>query len=123
MTPPPQRVRVTRTRRTTGSTRPRTVREEIAGDSRLGTTYVSSLIRTQFQLTLAVLGLGLFTLGALPIIFALVPATRSMTVLGLPVAWLVLGVLVYPVVVATARWYTRSAERIEAQFTDLVSRR
>jgi len=103
--------------------RPRTVREEIAGQSRLGTTYVSSLMRAQLHLTLGVLIFGLLTLGALPLLFALVPATRSMAVLGLPLAWFVLGLLVYPVVVLTARWYTRSSERIEAEFSDLVGRR
>lgn len=123
MSTPPPRVRVTRTRRSVRTERPRTVREEIAGQSRLGTTYVSSLMRAQLHLTLGVLIFGLLTLGALPLLFALVPATRSMAVLGLPLAWFVLGLLVYPVVVLTARWYTRSSERIEAEFSDLVGRR
>lgn len=123
MTPPPERVRVTRTPRTTGGERHRTVRDEIAGESRLGATYVSSLMRAQLQLTLGVLAFGLMTLGALPLIFALVPAVRSLEVLGIPIAWTLLGVLVYPVVVLTARWYTRAGERLEAEFNELVSRR
>lgn len=123
MTPPPERVRVTRTRRTADSEQPRTVRDEIAGESRLGATYVSSLVRAQLQLTLGVLALGLMTLGALPLIFALVPDMRSLSVLGIPVAWPLLGVVVYPAVVLIARWYTRSGERLEAEFNELVSRR
>lgn len=123
MTTPPERVRVTRTRRTADADRPRTVREEIAGESRLGATYVSSLIRAQLLLALAVLGMGGLTLGALPLLFALVPPARSLSVLGLPVAWIILGPLVYPVVVVTASWYTRAGERLEAEFSDLVSRR
>ena len=31
--------------------------------------------------------------------------------------------LIVPVVVLVARWYTRSGERLEAEFEDLVSRR
>ncbi|NYF98733.1 hypothetical protein [Janibacter cremeus] len=123
MSPPPERVRVTRTRRNTQSEHPRTVREEIAGESRLGATYVSSLMRAQLQLTLGVLAAGLLTLGALPLIYALVPPVRSLSALGLPIAWAVLGVVVYPVIVLVARWYTRSAERLEAEFNDLVRRR
>lgn len=123
MTPPPERVRVTRTRRNAGSDQPRTVREEIAGESDLGATYVSSLMRAQLQLTLGVLAAGLMTLGALPLVFALVPPARSLSVLGVPVAWPVLGVVVYPAVVLVARWYTRAGERLEAEFDELVSRR
>lgn len=123
MSRPPERVRVTRTRRNVQSEYPRTVREEITGDSRLGATYVSSLIRAQLQLTLGVIAAGLMTLGALPLIFALVPPVRSLSVLGVPLAWPVLGVVVYPVIVLVARWYTRAGERLEAEFNDLVSRR
>lgn len=123
MTPPPPRVRVTRTPRQAHGESPRTVREEIAGTSGLGTTYVSSLMRAQLQLTLGVLALGTLTLGALPLFFALVPTARAVAVLGLPVLWIVLGLLVYPSVVLVARWYTRTSERIEADFTDVVSHR
>lgn len=116
-------MRVTRTPRQSRHEGPRTVREEIAGTSGLGTTYVSSLMRAQLQLTLGVLAVGVMTIGALPLIFALVPAARGVTVLGLPVLWIILGLLVYPAVVITARWYTRAAERIEADFTDVVGDR
>ena len=58
MTQPPRRVRVTRTQRHAPSDHPRTVREEIAGQSRLGTTYVSSLMRAQLHLTLGILAFG-----------------------------------------------------------------
>lgn len=123
MTSPPQRVRVTRTRRPSRTTRRRTVREEIVDESRLGSTYVNSLRRAQLQLSLGTLALGVATLGALPVIFALAPAARRVSVLGLPVAWLLLGVLVYPGIVLVARWYVRATERLEAEFSDLVSRR
>lgn len=123
MTTPPQRVRVTRTRRPSRTPRRRTVREEIVDESRLGSTYVNSLRRAQLQLSLGTLALGVATLGALPMIFALAPAARRVSVLGLPVAWLLLGVLVYPGVVVVARWYVRATERLEAEFSDLVSRR
>ncbi|WP_346007723.1 hypothetical protein [Janibacter terrae] len=123
MSTPPHRVRVTRTRHRTRQVRPPTVRQEIADQSRLGTTYVRSLMRAQLQLSLSVLAVGLVTLGALPLLFALAPALRRLELLGVPLPWLVLGLLVYPGVVLTARWYTRASERIEADFSDLVGRR
>ena len=123
MSTPPARVRVTRTRAPDAAVPPRTVREEIAGQSGLGTTYVSSLVRAQRHLAATVLGAAALTLGALPLLFALLPGTRGLAVGGLPVVWLVLGVLVYPAVVLLARWYTRASERIEADFRDLVGRR
>lgn len=123
MSTPPQRVRVTRTRRRTRQVRPPTVRQEIADQSRLGTTYVHSLVRAQLQLSLSTLAFGLVTLGALPLLFAIAPPLRRSEVLGAPLPWLVLGLLVYPCVVLTARWYTRASERIEADFSELVGRR
>lgn len=119
----PPRVRVTRTRATTRSSRPRTVRDEIAGHSGLGTTYVTSLVRAQLRLSLMTLALGALTLGALPLLFALVPQARALTLVGLPVPWVLLGVLVYPGVVLTAGWYARASERIEDEFSDLVDHR
>lgn len=123
MSTPPQRVRVTRSRRPVRSVRRRTVREEIAEESRLGSTYVNSLRRAQLHLSLGTIAVGLVTLGALPLLFALLPALRGTVVMGLPFAWVVLGLLVYPVVVLTARWYVRATERLEADFSELVSRR
>lgn len=123
MTTPPPRVRVTRTPRQARHVGPATVREEIVGTSGLGTTYVSSLRRAQLQLSLGVLALGVLTLGALPLIFALVPASRGISLFGLPVLWIILGLLVYPAVVITARWYTRASERLESHFTDVVGDR
>ncbi|GAA8850459.1 hypothetical protein DUHN55_33940 [Helicobacter pylori] len=123
MSTPPQRVRVTRSRRPVRSARRRTVREEIVDESRLGSTYVNSLRRAQLHLSLGTIAVGLVTLGALPLLFAVVPALRGTGVMGLPFAWVVLGLLVYPAVVLTARWYVRATERLEADFSELVSRR
>lgn len=122
MTQPPQRVRVTRTRSADGPRRP-SLRTEVRRQSSLGATYLDALMRVQLLLSLRVLVIGGTALGSLPLLFLLVPATRRLTVGGIPFAWLVLGVAVYPAAVITARYYTRSAERIEAQFADVVGPR
>ena len=77
-------------------------------------------MRAQLRLSLAVLGLTIGGLAALPVVLTLVPATRTLTVLWVPFPWLALGVLVYPCAWFLARWYTRQAERIEADFAEVV---
>ena len=57
----------------------------------------------------------------LPILF-LLPAVQDLRVLGVPLAWWVLGAAVYPVVYLLARLHRREAERIERDFTDLLGR-
>lgn len=119
----PQRVRVTRTRTATTRARRPSLRTEITSQSPLGAAYLSSLMRAQLRLSLTVVATLTVVLGALPLLFAIVPATRRLEVLGLPLPWVLLGLLVYPAAVILARQYTRAAERIEAQFSDVVGDR
>lgn len=59
--------------------------------------------------------IGLFALLlGLPILFALLPVLDELRVLDIPVSWLVLAVLPFPVMVFLARWQLRRAERVEA---------
>lgn len=121
---PAKRVRVTSPRRGTarrGPTRP--VTTEINEQTGLGEVYMAALLRAQLRLSVSVLvavGVGL---GILPVLFLVVPATRELHVWLLPLPWLILGVLVYPVVAFVARYYVQHAEAIERDFADLVDRR
>jgi hypothetical protein len=83
---------------------------------------MSSLIQSQLRLTLAVIGGTGLILGSIPLLFWLVPPTRTFTIFGLPLPWVILGIVVYPVVYFAARIYVRNAERIEAEFTEFVGR-
>lgn len=117
---PPPRVRVTGpSRRPTRRTaRPR--RSQIDEETRLGEIYLRSLLREQLRLAgLALLMLAV-GLGGLPLLFWLVPDLAAQRVVGLPLAWLLIGVLAYPFLVGVGWWYVRSAERNEDDFTDLV---
>lgn len=127
MTPPesetgprPQRVVVTSPR--VGRRRPTTIASEIDAQSTVGEVYMRSLMRIQLRLALSVVGLLAVTVGMLPLLFTLSPDVRRMHLLGVPLPWLVLGVVVYPVILALAFVYVRRAERIEADFTDMVGR-
>jgi hypothetical protein len=119
----PRRVRVT-SPRTSAARRPiiPTGTREIDEQTRLGEVYMHSLIQSQLRLALAVIGAAVVILGGIPLLFALVPATRTFAVFGLPLPWVILGIVVYPVVYVAARLYVRYAERIEAEFTEFVGR-
>ena len=118
----PQRVRVTApraVRRPPGRPALRALDEQdVVGD-----LLVRSLIRAQLALALRLLAVLATLLGGLPLLFALLPATRTAQVLGLPLPWLLLGVAVYPLLAGAAWWSVRTAERVEADFSDLVDRR
>ena len=121
MTRPPERVRVTApraVRRPPGRPGVRALAEQdVVGD-----LLVRSLVRAQLGLALRVAAVFGVLLGGLPLLFALVPATRRVEVLGLPLPWLLLGVLTYPLLVAGGALYVRLAERNERDFVELVER-
>lgn len=116
---PPERVRVTGPPRRTraGSPRPRS---EIDAETRLGEVYMGSLLREQLRLAGVVLLALAAGVGILPLAFSLVPGLVEVQVLGVPLPWLLLGVLVYPFLVMLGWFYVRTAERNEHDFASLV---
>ena len=121
---PPHRVRVTSSRRDASRRRDlRPLTDDLDEQSTLGEVYMSGLMAAQLRLALQVIGFGALGLGGLPLLFVLVPATRRMDLDGIPIAWLVLAVVVYPVAFVVARFYVRASERIEAEFSRVVGRR
>lgn len=123
MTPssdPPRRVRVTSPRTVGTRARPRPVTSEIDARTRLGEVYVSSLLRTQLRLGLAVLALGAGPVAALPVLFRLFPDLTMTEVLGMPLHWVLLAFAVYPVFFVVGLVYVVRAERNEQAFTTMV---
>jgi uncharacterized membrane protein (DUF485 family) len=94
---------------------------DIDDETRLGGMYMGSLLREQLRLALGLLTVLALTLGLLPLLFHLLPGLAGVHVLGVPVAWLLLGVLVYPALVLLGWVYVRRAERNERDFAELVS--
>ncbi len=91
---PPTRVRVTGPprRRHTPLARTGDIDEQTA----LGGVYLRSLLREQLALAARILALLVLTVGSLPLLFHVFPELAEINVVGVPVAWLLLGVLVYP---------------------------
>ncbi len=86
----------------------------------VGELLVRSLVRAQLLLALRTGAVLALTLGALPLLFATVPVTRTAQLLGLPLPWLLLGVLVYPALLLAGWAYVLRSERNEQDFVDLV---
>jgi len=116
--PRPVRVRVTGPPRRPSRTRART--HEIDEETVLGTVLMGSLLRAQLRLAvLTLLPLATLAVG-MPLLFRLAPGLADLRLLGVPLSFLVLAGLVYPLLIALGWAYIRRAERHEAEFADLV---
>lgn len=115
-----QRVRVQRRRNAAADVA--AMSQEIDAQSMLGEALLRSLMRAQLRLAAVVLFLLAVTLGSLPLAFDVLPGIRRLHVVGIPLPWLLLGVLVYPVLLGLGWFYVRYAERNEAGFMRLVGR-
>ena len=122
MPDPPRRVTVTSPR--SGAVRHSRVEvaREIDAQTGVGDAFMKSLIRSQLRLALLLLGVLALFVGALPLLFAYAPGVRETEVAGVPLPWVVLGALVYPVLWALGWFYVRQAERIEEDFSEFVER-
>ncbi|WP_410607405.1 hypothetical protein [Amycolatopsis sp. lyj-109] len=78
------------------------------------------LVKVQLRtaLLLSLLVAGVF--GSLPALFYLLPGFSRASLLGIPVAWLILGVLPFPFLFGVGIWYNRLAERNERAFVDMI---
>lgn len=120
---PPNRVRVTSPRMGTASPPPaRSPASEIDEQTGLGEVYMRSLLRTQLRLAVTLILVMVLTLGTLPLVFASQPQLSATRVLGLPLTWLVIGVLLYPMLLLGGVWLERAANRTERDFADIVTR-
>ena len=125
--PLPGRVRITSPRTSASTPARRSVQQEIDESTGVGEVYMRSLIRSQLRAALTVLATLVITIGALPLVFRLLDDVTHLQVpvpwtgIDVPLPWIVLGVLVYPGLLALGWLYVRQAERVEADFTQLVA--
>jgi hypothetical protein len=106
------------------STRPaqRPATREIDEQTDVGEVYMTALLRSQLRPGLALLALVLLGLGGLPLLFLLLPEVAGHPVGPVTVAWLAVGVGVFPALFAAAWWHVRTAERVERDFTAVLRR-
>jgi hypothetical protein len=95
---------------------------EIAEQTEVGDVVLRSLLSAQLRLALLVLMLFGSVLGGLPLLFVAAPHLSRLTLGGIPVQWLVVGLGVFPLLWAIARLYVHFAERNEGEFVELADR-
>ncbi|WP_323961198.1 hypothetical protein GC088_05450 [Arthrobacter sp. JZ12] len=117
----PARVRVTAPQSSTRPAASYPVTRELAEHSDVGELFLRSLIRSQFRLAAVVASGFLVILVGIPVLFAVFPIINTWTIGTVPVPWLLLGLGIYPLVIACGVLYIRSANRNEQRFRDLVN--
>jgi fatty acid desaturase len=115
-----ERVRIVHPRTEAASrvTNPPAVRTT-AGDAEVDDVSIRSLIRGQARIAVLVTTATAVLLGGLATLGAFWPASGRTKL----VPWLVLGVLVYPLLIALAWFAVRQSERNEEAFRDVTTRR
>jgi hypothetical protein len=117
--PPSKRERVVLSSRTRRVRAVRTV-VDVQEDTQVGAVLRTHLIRSQLALAMRIGGTALIVLGSLPAMFVIFPGLGRYELFGVRLPWLLLGVLVYPFLLALGWLYTRSAEKLEQIFTDHI---
>jgi hypothetical protein len=93
---------------------------DVQSDTPHGRLLVRSLTRAQLGLSLMCLALAVVVVASLPLLAALWPGARQITVAGLPLTLIVLGAGIFPVLMAIGWFYNHQASQLEARFIDLV---
>ncbi|NKQ53416.1 hypothetical protein HFP15_11045 [Amycolatopsis sp. K13G38] len=117
---PPKRQRVVLADPRTKSTPMLRARVELEEQTSWGTALINDLVKHQFRTGIGLAALVLVLLGGLPLAFYLAPGFAAVRVIGVPLAWLLLGVLPFPLLLLVGLAYNRLAERHERDFVDMI---
>jgi hypothetical protein len=93
---------------------------ELEDQTGVGEMLVRELVRVQLALAIRLMLITMVVLGSIPLAFLLAPSLGTISVLGLWLPWLLLGLVVYPFFVAVAWSYNRRVDRNEQEFTETV---
>ena len=114
----PQRQRVVLAHRR--GTRMVHTRVEVQEQTGVGDALVRGLVRAQLGLALRLATLVGGGLAAVALANSIFPDLSAVTVLGIRLNWLFLGLLVYPVLYGSGRLFVRLAEEAERDFIGVV---
>ncbi|GAA4543153.1 hypothetical protein [Amycolatopsis samaneae] len=95
-------------------------RVELEEQTSWGKLLIKDLVKVQLRTALLLALLVVLVFGSLPVLFYLLPGFARVTVVNIPVAWLILGVLPFPFLFGIGLWYNRLAERHERDFVDMI---
>src|SRR5689334_12643795 len=109
-----------RTRVVLGEVAARRATAGLAEQTPVGEALVKGLVRAQVALALRLSLVVVTGLGALPLLFVVAPSVAAVSVFGVRLPWLLLGVLSFPFLVGVGWAYVRWAERNEQDFTAVI---
>jgi hypothetical protein len=93
---------------------------ELEEQTSVGEVLVRNLLRAQFKTSVWLAALTLAPLVGLPLAFYLSPTFAAISVFGVRLPWLLIGVLPFVVLFAVGYWHNRLAERHEKDFVNMV---
>ena len=93
---------------------------EFSEQTEVGGVFLQALMRRQLRLSLGVAAVFFAFLGAQPLLSTVWKPWTRWQIAGIPLTWVVLGVLSYPLLVWLGRHYVRRAEEVDEEFTDLL---
>lgn len=94
-------------------------RVELEQSSTWGTGMVGDLARQQLRCALVVAAVVVLLLGALPLAYFFSPTFAGVSVIGVPLAWLLLGVAPFPLMFVAGLWFNHMADRHEREFVKM----
>lgn len=93
---------------------------EVEEQTSVGEHLLRQFTRLQLRTALRIAALVVLLLGSLPLAAYLSPTFANLTVIGVRLPWLLLGVLPFPVLFGAGFWYHKLAERNERNFVNDV---
>jgi hypothetical protein len=95
---------------------------ELEEQTSYGEALVTDFIRSQLKWSVLLGGIVGGFLVALPALFFFVPALTDVSVAGVPLPWLLVGVVPFPLLFGVAYWYNSKSERQEQAFVAMVEK-
>ncbi|MTD56401.1 hypothetical protein [Amycolatopsis pithecellobii] len=117
---PPKRQRVVLADPRSRSSSTLRARVELEEQTSWGTLLIDDLVKRQLRTGLLLAALAVLVLGGLPLAFYLSPDFAGLRVIGVPLAWFLLAVMPFPLLLLTGLAYNRLAERHERDFVDMI---
>ena len=102
-------------------TRLRTV-VELEEQTSYGEELVRQLIRAQFKAAAWAWGVVALIFISMPALFFFLPQLSEVTLAGVRLPWLTLGLLPFPLLFGAGYWYNHRAERQERDFVAMVEK-
>ena len=96
-------------------------RVEVQEQTEIGDALVRGLVRAQLGLALRLAAVVVCIIVAIPLLGNVFPAFEQLTVVGIKINWLILGVVLYPLFYGVGWLYVRLAEQSERDFMGIVN--